>query len=83
MSNGKADTDLIVNEEKIMSGAPNPHNFAIQMKEFDDSIIEDGEPFTSGEKIITQLKIIEAAQKSAVEKRVIMLEDYITATAIN
>ena len=61
-----------------MSGASEPHNFAIQMKEFVDSVIEDREPLTSGEKIITQLKIIEAAQKSAVEKRVIMLEDSLT-----
>ena len=33
-----------------------PHNFAIQMKEFVDSVIEDREPLTSGEKIMTQLK---------------------------
>ena len=75
---GTADTDLYINGELIMSGASEPHNFAIQMKEFVDSVIEDREPLTSGEKIITQLKIIEAAQKSAVEKRVIMLEDSLT-----
>ena len=45
------------------------------MKEFIDSIIQDREPLTSGEKIITQLKIIEAAQKSAVEKQVILLDE--------
>ncbi|MCM3653423.1 hypothetical protein [Metabacillus litoralis] len=49
------------------------------MKEFVDSIIQDREPLTSGEKIITQLKIIEEAQKSAVEKRVILLEESMTA----
>ncbi|WP_338450093.1 Gfo/Idh/MocA family oxidoreductase [Niallia oryzisoli] len=75
---GTADTDLIVNGERIMTGESIPHNFAIQMKEFVDSIIEDREPLTSGEKIITQLRIIEAAQRSAVEKRVIMLEDSFT-----
>lgn len=39
-------------------------NFAIQMKEFVNSIIEDEEPLKFGEKIIIQLKIIEATQKS-------------------
>lgn len=72
---GTADTDVYVNGEKIISGTPEPHNFAIQMKEFVDSIIEDREPLTSGEKIITQLKIIEAAQRSSAEKRLILLED--------
>jgi predicted dehydrogenase len=76
---GTADTDVIVNGEKIISGTLEPHNFAIQMKEFVDSIIEDREPLTSGEKIITQLKIIEAAQRSAAEKRLILLEDSISS----
>lgn len=75
---GTADTDLYINGEKIYSGPSNPHNFAIQMKEFVDSIIEDREPLTSGEKIITQLKIIEAAQKSAAEKKLITLENTMT-----
>lgn len=76
---GTADTELVVNGEKIMSGASNPHNFAIQMKEFVDSVIEDREPLTSGEKIITQLKIIEAAQRSAAEKQLIILENSMSA----
>lgn len=77
---GTAETDLIVNGEKIMSGESKPNNFARQMKEFLDSIVHGREPLTSGEKIITQLEIIEAAQKSAHEKRVIMLEDFRTVS---
>lgn len=61
-----------------MLGESNPHNFVIQMKEFIASIIQDRESLTSGEKIIIQLKIIEAAQKSAVEKQVILLDESMT-----
>lgn len=72
---GTAETDLYINGELIMSGEPLPHNFAVQMKEFVDSIRENREPVASGKEIMLQLKIIEAAMRSAEEKRVIMLDE--------
>jgi predicted dehydrogenase len=71
---GTAETDLFVNGELIMTGEPMPHNFAVQMKEFVESIREDRVPVASGREILLQLKIIEAAMRSAEEKKVIMLD---------
>lgn len=71
---GTAETDLYVNGELIMTGEPLPHNFAVQMKEFVDSIRENRQPVASGKEILLQLKLIEAAQRSAEEKRVILLD---------
>lgn len=70
---GTASTDLYVNGQLVMTGEPMPHNFAVQMKEFVTSILEDRTPMASGEEILLQLKIIEAAQRSAEEKKVILL----------
>lgn len=71
---GTAETDLYVNGELIMTGEPLPHNFAVQMKEFVESIHENREPVASGKEILLQLKIIEAAMRSAEEKRVIIID---------
>lgn len=70
---GIAETDLYVNGELVMSGDPRPHSFTVQMKEFLDSIDEDREPSSSGERILAQLSIIEAAQVSAQKRRMIEL----------
>lgn len=70
---GVADTDLYVNGELIMSGDPRPHSFTVQMEEFLNSIDEDREPSSSGERVLTQLSVIEAAQVSAQKKRMIEL----------
>ncbi|HEY8529660.1 MAG TPA: Gfo/Idh/MocA family oxidoreductase [Paenibacillaceae bacterium] len=72
---GTADTDLYINGQLVMSGESKPHNFALQMKEFVDSIREKRQPSPSGREILLQLKIIEAAQRSAAEKRVVMLDE--------
>lgn len=71
---GTAATDLFINGELIMSGDPIPHNFAVQMREFVESIREDRIPDASGREILLQLKIIEAAMISAEEKRVVRLD---------
>ena len=71
---GTASTDLYVNGQLVMTGEPLPHNFAVQMKEFATSILEDRQPMASGEEILLQLKIIEAAQQSAREEAVIKID---------
>lgn len=70
---GTADTDLFVTGEKIMSGDPKPHAFTVQMQEFIGSIGENREPSSSGRKVLTQLDILEAADTSAREGRMIEL----------
>ncbi|WP_134703838.1 Gfo/Idh/MocA family protein [Ammoniphilus sp. YIM 78166] len=70
---GTAETDLYIKGDLVMTGEPLPHNFAVQMKEFVDSIREHRTPMASGQEILMQLKIIDAAQRSAAEKRVILL----------
>ncbi len=70
---GTAATALYINEKLEMDGDQDPHNFAVQMKEFIDSILEGRKPVPSGEDILPQLKIIEAVRQSAEEKKVISL----------
>lgn len=70
---GTAETDLFVNGEKVMSGDPKPHAFTVQMREFLTSIREDREPSSSGKNVLAQLKVMEGAQLSAREGRVVEL----------
>lgn len=72
---GVATTDLEINGAPIESQQNGPHNFALQMKEFVDSIDEGREPIASGREILTQLRIIEAAKQSAAEDREISLPE--------
>lgn len=72
---GVATTDLEINGEAVDSQEDGPHNFALQMKEFVDSIRADREPIASGEEILTQLKIIRAARQSAAEDRAVSLSE--------
>lgn len=70
---GTAATHLYLNDKEIMSGEDAIHNFALQMKEFVTSILEERSPSASGEEILTQLEIIELAQRSALERRSLKL----------
>ncbi|MCQ4334655.1 Gfo/Idh/MocA family oxidoreductase [Natronomonas sp. F2-12] len=71
---GVASTDLMINGEPLSLEGEKPHNFALQMREFVDSIKEGRKPEASGEEIITQLRIIDAARRSAGERRIMELE---------
>lgn len=68
---GIAATDLYHNGELVMSGAPTPHNFTLQMKEFVESILENRTPIASGREILSQLSLIEASRASAKRGEVI------------
>lgn len=68
---GVEGTQLLFNGEMIQDGISEPHNFANQMKEFAASIIENRKPIASGEEVLTQLKIISAAQLSSEKGQVV------------
>lgn len=70
---GVPTTDLFINGERVMSGESETHAFAVQMGEFASSILEKRQPEASGEEILTQMRIIEAAMQSAQERRVVPL----------
>lgn len=71
---GVATTDLEINGETVTRPDGEPHNFALQMKAFVDAIRDGREPEASGREIMTQLRIIRAAKRSAAEDRVVELE---------
>lgn len=70
---GVPNTDLYLNGKLIKTGSSEPHAFAVQMGEFVDAIVEDREPESSGMKILTQTRILDAAQQSSREGREISL----------
>lgn len=57
-------TDAYINGQLIASGEQEPHNFAVQMREFVSAILEDREPWVKLEQMLTVMKIIEAARQS-------------------
>lgn len=70
---GVASTDLEINGEPV-SVEEDTHNFALQMREFANSIREGRDPEAPGREILTQLRIIEAARQSAKEGNEIRLD---------
>lgn len=70
---GVPTTDLFINGEQVMSGDSDQHAFAVQMREFATSILEKRQPEASGEEILVQMRIIQAAMQSARERRVVPL----------
>lgn len=72
---GVATTDLQINGKRVSPTKDGPHNFALQMKEFVNSIRERRQPRPSGREVIPQLRIIRAAKRAASENRVVELAD--------
>ena len=72
---GVASTSLEINGEQVDRSEDEPHNFALQMREFIESIRQRREPEASGKEILIQLQIIEAARKSAAKNRVVRLSE--------
>jgi len=71
---GVPTTDLYINGAKVREGDSAKHAFAVQMEEFASAILQDREPQASGREVLTQLKILHAAQTSSIEQRVVMLD---------
>ena len=57
--------ELSINDKLIPTKEPRTHNFALEMQEFSEAIIQKREPLVKNEEILTQLAIIDAAKKSA------------------
>lgn len=72
---GTADTELLLNGQSVTTDPDAPHNFAFEMREFTDAILEDRPPSPSGADVIPQLKVIAAAWRSAESGQVVRLED--------
>jgi predicted dehydrogenase len=68
-------SDLYFNGELVRSDSPAFHQFAVQMKEFLDAISQKREPIVKYSSLLTQIAIIEAAQKSAAEHQPVILGD--------
>lgn len=62
---GVASTDMRIGGEPVTVPEDAPHNFTNQMREFAASIQEGRAPEPSGEEVLTQLRVMEAAQESA------------------
>jgi len=71
---GVPTTDLFINGAKVREGNSAKHAFAVQMEEFASAILQGREPEASGREVLTQLRILRAAQRSAAEKRVVELD---------
>lgn len=70
---GVPSTDLFLNGHSIPETPSDPHCFTAQMAEFARAIQEGRAPEASGAEILTQMKILHAAQISSDEGRVITI----------
>lgn len=70
------DHSAFVNGDAVTTDEPLPHKFAVQAREFVDSITEGRSPSPSGEEVLSQLRIIEAARRSAAEGRPVDLDEF-------
>ena len=67
----KDNTELYLNEEKLVGDEQKPSIFYRQMKEFVTSIIENREPLASGKEVLKVIQVMEASRISAKEHRLI------------
>lgn len=67
--------ELSVNEKLIPTREPRTHNFALEMQEFSEAILQGREPMVKNDEILTQLAIIEAAKKSAATRQSVPLNE--------
>jgi predicted dehydrogenase len=66
--------ELSINDKLIPTKEPRTHNFALEMQEFSEAIIQKREPLVKNEEILTQLAIIDAAKKSARTHKAVVLK---------
>jgi predicted dehydrogenase len=57
--------ELTANGKTIPTEEPRTHNFAFEMQEFAESILQKREPMVKNDEILTQFAIIDAAKKAA------------------
>lgn len=67
--------DLYINGSIVRSGDQEPHNLALQMREFSEAILQKREPMVKNSEILTQLAILDAAQKSAETHQPVPISD--------
>ena len=72
---GVASTDLEINGATVETPEQHPHNFTLQMRSFAESITNEREPEASGREILTQLRLMRAAKRSATDGRRIQLDE--------
>lgn len=65
--------DLFFDGKLVRSDNPEFHQFAVQMREFLEAISQKREPIVKHSEILTQLAILEAAQKSAATHQPVFL----------
>jgi predicted dehydrogenase len=70
---GVFSADLFLNGNLIRSDFPKFHQFAAQMREFLEAISEPREPLVKHADLLTQLAILDAAQKSAATHQPVLL----------
>jgi predicted dehydrogenase len=68
------ETKLYFNGELIMSGAQEPSNFTLQLKEFVTAIKQDRDPLASGKEVVKVMETIDAAFQSEAENSMIYLK---------
>jgi predicted dehydrogenase len=71
---GVFSAELFLNGKLIRSDFPEFHQFAAQMKEFLDSILQKREPIVKYTELLKQQAILDAAQKSAMLNQVVKLK---------
>ena len=64
---------LELNNKIILESKQDPSNYTLQLQEFLDSIREDRESLTEGDKILKVMKVISAAVKSFNSKEIVTL----------
>jgi predicted dehydrogenase len=57
--------ELFVNGELVRSGEQKPHNFALQMREFSEAVLQNREPIVKTHETLTQFAVLDAAKRSA------------------
>lgn len=65
--------ELYLNGELVVSGAQQPSNFTLQLKEFVTAVKSNRVPMASGSEVVKVMETIDAAFQSAAENRTIHL----------
>ncbi len=66
--------ELSINDKLVPTKELRTHNFALEMQEFAEAVIQKREPLVKNDEILTQLAIIDAAKKSARTHEAVLLK---------
>lgn len=67
------ETELYLNGEPLISGAQQPGNFTLQLREFASAIAEGRQPLASGAEVLKVQETVDAAFRAARERRTVVL----------